>query len=204
MRPVHVGDATAQLLDHVRRADADWAPRLSGHLTANAKELATELKAFMCRLDGDEYANLMLASREVATHYKWLVAAGDRQEWKVWLHQYKDDLSPSGVYADVPHNHRYNFVSLILNGTYENLGYTVHGEEELQLVSQRGVGRGDVIALDHREVHSLTQIGPGTVSLFIQGRIRKESSVSYRPDGTPKPHESLERVLDRLRDTLAG
>ncbi|MET8277962.1 hypothetical protein [Micromonospora sp. NPDC005174] len=202
-RILRLGPTTAQLVGQIRAAGTDWAPALARFLTINADALTAELSNAADGVNERDYAALMRASREVTTHYKWLIAAGDGDRWKVWLHQYKDDAVTSGSYADVPHDHRYNFVSLILSGGYDNVDYKRPDGAEAPLPDgSRTVLRGSAISLHHRQIHSLAHIRPGTLSLFLQGRTEKSMSSSYRSDGTERRHESLETVFDRLRQHL--
>jgi predicted metal-dependent enzyme (double-stranded beta helix superfamily) len=201
MRTVEPGPTTAGLVAVVGTAGADWAPRIARFLADHEGPFTAEIAAATGRLDEARYADLLSVSREVSTHYKWLLAAGDDDAWKIWLHQYKDEKVAAGAYADVPHDHRYNFVSLVLAGGYDNVTYT-RGEEALRPAGETPIGRGGTVALDHREIHSLAAIRPGTLSLFVQGQIRKQSSSSYRTDGTTQEHPSLEQVFGELRSQL--
>jgi hypothetical protein len=204
MKMIDMGITTQQLVACVREASDDWLVSIPQFLALNANRLAAELAASIGHASDNTYSDFMLASREVSTHYKWLIAADNSDSWKIWLHQYKDGRVSSDDYADVPHNHRYNYISLILSGGYDNIEYLAGGNEVVTPTDVRSVDRGQTISLDHRQIHSLTRIRPSTLSLFIQGKIRKESSLSYPADGLMQVHESLESALEKLREGLSN
>lgn len=184
------------------REPAKWTQSLEAFLAGRSVELSEEVGSRLGMATPAAVADMMLTSREVSTHYKWLIAADPQHRWKVWLHQYRDDRVAGTAYADVPHNHRYDFVSLLLVGGYRDLRY-VQGEEanQLRVGTKYEIGTSQTVAVDHREIHSLTAVLPGTISLFVQGQVRAEYSTSYGPDG-PLRHSSLEVVYESLRTAL--
>jgi hypothetical protein len=172
-------------------------------LPGTHRSINGELVQALSIIDRGSLTQFILTAREVSTHYKWLLAAADDGNWKVWVHQYKAHRDAAGAYADVPHNHRYDFVSLMLAGGYEHVEYAADDTNALRVVSRRRVTAGEVVTAEHTTVHSLANTQPGTISLFVQGSIRTMTSLSYPPTGGARSHTALEEVVDNLRSELA-
>lgn len=195
--------AVPTLVPRLRQGVDDHRESFTVFLEQNHKDLAAEVLGALRLAQEIRFQDFMLASREVATHYKWFLGADHGGAWTVWLHQYKGGPQITPQYANIPHNHRYSFVSLILLGGYDNVLYDIRARgTTAHMCDQRTLRAGQTLSLDHREVHSLTKIIPGTVTLFVQGRIQKDSSLSFGPDGAVQRHPSLESVFDQLRVDL--
>lgn len=86
-------------------------------------------------------------------------------------------------YADVAHNHRWSYASLVLRGGYEHI---IHGEvgaatrpEDLRSMAAAHsslVGEGSAYFLHHRMVHSL-RVRPYSVSLILRGPVVRPSAL---------------------------
>jgi hypothetical protein len=109
---------------------------------------------------------------------------------------------------DLPHNHRWSFVSLILRGGFQHslFGPARAGDVAypvpLEPVQVRQENTGTCYALHHDELHALV-CEPGSVSLVIRGPAVKDRSFLVDPaTGRPLWHvgaaqETLEEVAGK-------
>jgi hypothetical protein len=100
------------------------------------------------------------------------------------------------TFIDTPHNHRYSFVSLILNGSYVQ---TIFGSgKELRRRAALEMGplaptfrtihkTGDVYSLHNSLVHTVTDIEEGTYSLLLRGPKEKIKGDYFKTDGEGNP-----------------
>jgi hypothetical protein len=121
-------------------------------------------------------------SHITSTHYKWLVHRDQDLRFTVWIHDYKPEEERGPGYAEVPHNHRYDLCSIILDGGYVSFLYDV--SNGLQLIDKPAFRPGDVLSLRHNDVHALTEICEGTLTLFIEGPTLRNFSTAYYLDGS--------------------
>lgn len=139
-------------------------------------------------------------SHETSTHYKWFVAASPTWCWQVWLHGFKDLNQRRFGYAVTPHNHRYWFTAVMLQGSYRNLRYDVcdlssTAEENLII-------KGAAYTLAPSIIHAISEVGPGTMTLVIRGRGVTPYSTEYLSDGTQIQHQPMRAHLKEIRDRL--
>lgn len=134
---------------------------------------------------------------ETATHYKWLIAFGCDPHCRVWVHEFKDDAKAAEKYAAVPHDHRYPFASAMLTGSYINRRWTRKGDS-VYLESEALHEPGEVLIMDPTEVHSLSAIAAGTLTLVLEGIPAREYSNSWTLDG--KSMRTHRTFADRWAD----
>lgn len=145
-------------------------------------------------------ANLLFAlCHETSTHYKWMLGMRPDGRGRVWLHEYKAlDVNPES-YAEVPHDHRYSFVSTIVTGGYvEEYWRRSPGDrvEPERLVPR---GPGETHAVNHDAVHSLRDVQPGTTTVLVEGAEQKSASTSWRRDGRLRgKHETFMSRFDSI------
>lgn len=150
---------------------------------AEFRSRVDEFGAEIAGLSEQAFASLLPLSRETPTHYKWHMFAIEDAGVNVWLHEYKPKSSRSRGYAQSIHNHRYPMSVLLLTGGYSCGSFIVRAEPDGVHADVRAIGTerlrgGNVYSMSPSEFHSVTGIRDGTVSLMVQGRPVRSSSVS--------------------------
>lgn len=122
-------------------------------------------------------------SHETTTHYKWYVLGDPKRRYIVWLHDYKPESLRRPGYAEVPHNHRYWFTSLILAGGFRHHIYKVvrneldpHTYKSIDLIATSSHEKGTIYSIDPETVHSLSELKEPTLTLVVQSRPYKQYS----------------------------
>jgi hypothetical protein len=142
-------------------------------------------------------------SHNTSTHYKWLFHRDDDLRFTLWIHDYKPAEERGPGYAEVPHNHRYDLCSIVLNGGYTSVLYSV--SNGLTSIEKPTFRPGDVLSLRHYEVHALTEICEGTLTLFIEGPTITHFSTAFYLDGERRNfvdfHGRREQFLERLKSS---
>lgn len=162
----------------------------------------------------DRYSEAERGSHETPTHFKWnladLTAHGNRPV-RVWLHQYRPPGELRPLYAQVPHNHRYPFVSIILNGGYRNDSYRPlenvlnPPREAPEPPRSRTLRPGDVLTMHPLEVHRLADIQGETLTLLVQGTAVTDRSFSFREStATWLVHRDMRAQFRTLRGIDVG
>ncbi|MEU1912324.1 hypothetical protein [Streptomyces massasporeus] len=161
----------------------------------------------------DRYGEVERRSHETPTHFKWNLAdlpVTEGRRVRVWLHQYRPPEDLRVRYAQVPHNHRYPFVSVILNGGYRNDSYRSLRRLERpsgppELLNSRTLRPGDALAMHPSEVHRLGEIQRETLTLLVQGSPATDRSFSYREStGDWLTHRDLRAQYRTLRQIDIG
>jgi predicted metal-dependent enzyme (double-stranded beta helix superfamily) len=142
-------------------------------------------------------------SHNTSTHYKWLVHRDDSHRFTLWIHDYKLAGERGPGYAEVPHNHRYDLCSIILDGGYTSVLYNV--KSDLLPIEKPTFRVGDVLSLRHYEIHALTEICEGTLTLFVEGPTITDFSTVFYLDGKRRNfvdfHGRREQFLERLKSS---
>lgn len=116
-----------------------------------------------------------LQCHETSSHLKWFVGAGASAEFILWLHQYKPAAARRGRHAEIAHNHRYWFSSVLLSGGFTEREYQPvfeHGRlASLELVGTARRQAGEAYTVPADKVHSLEAIDDGTLTLLVQGSV---------------------------------
>jgi hypothetical protein len=167
-------------LSRLNWSDPGWQ-KLAADILCDSDSLAEVVAQYMRSWDPGVRKNLIHASHETASHYKWLIHRNEAPIFTVWLHDYKPASGRGQGYAQVPHNHRYDLCSIVLAGGYDSVWYEV--SDEIAPIKRQTIVPGDVLSMTHDEVHSLTNIHDGTQSLFVEGPIKKNFSTSYPSGG---------------------
>lgn len=124
-------------------------------------------------------------SHETATHYKWYVYKEPERGYVIWLHEYKSAALRRMGYAEVPHNHRYWFSSLILAGGFQHYYYSPDRIEDgssfitMPVLEETYRTAGDVYTVDPDRVHSIAQLEEPTLTLIIRSRGVRDHSESF-------------------------
>lgn len=154
--------------------NGEWRKEAAVILT-HTEDLSSIVTDYIESLSSREQSANDLGSHETSTHYKWLLHRDEDLRFTLWSHEYKPATLRRPGYAEVPHNHRYDLCSIILNGGYVSILYDV--SDGVSPISKPVFKPGDILSLRYEEVHALTGIREGTVTLFIEGpRIRNYST----------------------------
>ena len=120
--------------------------------------------------------------RETTTHYVWAIASG--VDIRICLNEYKPLSVRSDGYATSIHDHRYDFVSIILRGGFSHQKYDAHFErldaiKEPLLISEIALSAGDLLVVRCDEFHRLSNIELDTLSLMVKLPPKKPYSTSF-------------------------
>jgi hypothetical protein len=147
-----------------------------------------------------QVATMDNGSHNTSTHYKWLVHRDEDLRFTLWIHDYKPAEERGPGYAEVPHNHRYDLCSIVLNGGYTSVLYDVsNGPTSIEKPALRP---GDVLSLRHYEVHALTEIWEGTLTLFIEGPTIAPFSTAFYLDGARRNFVDFQGRREQFRERL--
>jgi hypothetical protein len=140
-------------------------------------------------------------SRETPTHYKWFLYGTGPADVNIWLHQFKETTSGNSSYARSLHNHRYGFVSLMLSGGYETVGFELTTDNRLadgtSIESVRESSRmlltpGESYTVSADEFHRIENVREGTATLVVQFPPVRTFSLSFdATTGTLRQHRNL-------------
>lgn len=158
----------------------DWIQHCVSRLS-KLRDADNALLNYLQELSDQQREDLFDGSHDVSTHYKWLIYRNIRPRFTLWLHEYKSVDQRGAGYAQVPHDHRYDIVSLILTGGYVATTWQLSDTKVLatQDITYR---KSDIMSLDSAEIHSLRSIFSETRTLVIEGPILKHYSTAYSID----------------------
>jgi predicted metal-dependent enzyme (double-stranded beta helix superfamily) len=141
-------------------------------------------------------------SVEKTTHYKWFLDEDPAGRFQIWLHEYKPKTHRREGHASVAHNHRFWLTSLILRGGFTDTRYERKRESAaISPIESRRMEPGDTMVIDPGEIHSLSELEDGTLSLVVQSEpIRSYSEVFE--DGEMRRYYDLEAKLTDLQASL--
>ncbi|MEU5882695.1 hypothetical protein [Spirillospora sp. NPDC047279] len=166
-------------------------------------ELARELAA----LADEDFAEIVGRSRETSTHYKWSLMDDPANDFKIWLHEYKDGAHRGSGYARSIHNHRYPLSSLILYGSYKHTKLAIDDMSEqsrrLRITTEQKLDPGSVYTITTNELHSISDIRDHTITLVVQHRTIRSFSISIDPQSLRTiRHYPIEERHVNLRECL--
>ncbi|HEX8566006.1 MAG TPA: hypothetical protein VF648_10085 [Pyrinomonadaceae bacterium] len=152
------------------------------HINSNRNLLYEELASESFA----ERVSIAKKSKEVSTHFKWCIHKEERLGYNVWIHEYKDKQSRRLGYAEVLHNHRYWFSSLILSGGFEHYRYNVEriddfSFKQISVTEVINYSKGDIYTIDSDVVHTLKNIKDSTLTLVIGSKGIKPYSEEFVP-----------------------
>lgn len=196
------GPALTQVLGRLSRLE--WSDRPRAHALAqsdfgelNVPLLLDELREQPAAIDAER-------SVEKTTHYKWFLGQAADRGFELWLHEYKPRGLRREGHATVPHNHRFWLTSLLLRGGFSDTRYAraESGDEALITpVADRSLQAGDTMVIDPEEIHSLSGLHDGTLSLVVQSRPVRSYSEVFE-NGEVRRYSDLEARLAELRASL--
>lgn len=115
-------------------------------------------------------------ARETPTHAKWLLAEAPSGKGSAWIHDYRDHEA-GGRFAETIHDHRYDFVSILLAGSFLEQTFE-HDGDHLSVSGEYRSTTGDAYGRASAELHALSAI-QGAVTLVVRSGRRRESSRSW-------------------------
>lgn len=144
-----------------------------------------------------------LRCHETTTHYKWFIYYHKRFRYRIWLHQYKSANERRLGYAEVPHNHRYSFASLILHGGFHHhiFNVTESGLDESGTERQM-LAAGDVYTLHWDRIHKLSSLLDKTITLVVESPTVRNFSEAYDDSGSPQRFYDFAGLHPRLSQEL--
>ncbi len=170
----------------------------------NTQNLSGLVHDHMLSWNIDQMAARDNGSHNTGTHYKWLVHRDKDLRFTLWIHDYKPAEERGPGYAEVPHNHRYDLCSIILHGGYLSVLYG--SGDDLQPIDKEMFRPGDVLNLRHYDIHALTEICEGTLTLFIEGPTVRNFSTAFYLDGSRRDFADFSGrrgdFLHRLRHSV--
>lgn len=199
------------LIEQVTRASRGVAVDELLELAAPfAEDVATELLPSLEEIFGNEKTANVIADRatETATHFVWPILWRGIHLPSVFLNEFKavGRTAPSS-YASSIHNHRYQFVTLILRGGYLHQTYLVDVDGQQAAVRPgpaTQLRRGNLDTVWETTFHGVEQLLPGTLTLVIKGAQRTDFSLSVdRETGIVRRHVPPQNRINGLRASLA-
>lgn len=155
-----------------------------GELGQRCSERVSEWREVVQRMShaepGADSDYLYRTSLETGSHVKWLLWGGFGSDLSVWCHQFKNKTDRTETYAHSLHDHRYEFVSVVLLGgyTFDNFP-VVDGVARQEDGSARSYGVGDANVVRLSMAHRMTALQKDTVTVVIQGPALHQSSYVY-------------------------
>lgn len=182
----------------------DWRERADAHAgtaeafaAVGAEQLIADLSSNLSTLvDLDR-------SVEKTTHYKWFMGGPPDGSFELWLHEYKPQSLRREGHATVAHNHRFWLTSIVLRGGFTDSRFRRDNDSRtlLEKIASRQMGTDETMVIDADEIHSLSGLQDGTITLVAQSApIRSYSEVFE--DGRVSTYFDLEAKLTGLRDSL--
>jgi predicted metal-dependent enzyme (double-stranded beta helix superfamily) len=192
-----------RLVASLRRCD--WSDPALGHrdaqrVLASIKDPRPLLAAVR---EVDPQRTEQDGSAEKTTHFKWFLGADPDQRFELWLNEYKPKALRRPGHAEVAHNHRFWFTSLVLAGGFQNAVYLPAGDETLQEAGVISLSAGDTFVVDPDAIHSLRALADSTVTLIVQSQPVRSFSDVYE-NGRKVRYYDLPGARREFNDRLAG
>ena len=188
-----------------RMARLDWEVPAEAHLATKSIFMSIDAGLLLARLKRHAGDIVDLdRSVEKTTHYKWFLAEDPNCQFQLWLHEYKPAELRRKGHATVAHNHRFWLSSLILRGGFTDNRYRREPEGTGNLIAKLSSSRmtpGDTMVLAPDEIHSLSELCDGTISLIAQGMPVRSYSEVFE-DGGVRRYPDLGAKLAELGASL--
>jgi predicted metal-dependent enzyme (double-stranded beta helix superfamily) len=188
-------------------ASLDWEESAVAQREASSVFAAIDIPGLLGELKSglDEVADVE-RSVEKTSHYKWFLAEATTKRFQVWLHEYKPSTHRREGHATVAHNHRFWLTSLILRGGFTDTRYersveSDPGSGSISPVDSRRMEAGDTMVLAPDEIHALSELRDGTLSLIVQGKPVRNFSEVFE-GGEVRRYVDLGAKLADLRASL--
>lgn len=172
-------------------------------------DFRSKLRRYIQTLPSDRAEALISRSRETTTHFAWCVRDEPDEPFTFWLNEYKSQRDWLRGYADSVHNHRYNFCTTLLSGSYLHERYDVRLDPNNGLIAgtcllERTVteaGETAVMLVD--EFHRIPRVVDNTFTFLVKSRPVYTSSLSFDPlTRTARRHVPVESRLGELTERI--
>jgi hypothetical protein len=194
-----------QIFESLAELDTDsltWRSDIMAMVEKQGPPALSDVRRYQLAWSPAEQTEKYARSHETPTHYKIRLYGRPDDGLVVWLHKYKDGFQRGTGYSQIPHDHRYDFCSLMLAGSFLSRSYEIGAP--MRMVGEARIQAGDWLSLEHTEIHALADIAEGTHTLVIQGPILRHHSTGYDQltgNGTQFPdfaelHRRLSTELD--------
>jgi hypothetical protein len=166
-----------------------------------------DIEAVQTHICAEKQLNGEYRCIETPTHYRWNIVRGD--DCSIWIHEYKPSRLVFGRYADQVHDHGYSFTGVVLRGGYSNEKFTIECDTEagkIQTTHYHGaiaVSKDESLSMKRGEIHRVTNIQDGTVTIVVKSRrYRSYSSVYHLDTGmitnVPSAGARMPNLISRL------
>jgi hypothetical protein len=182
----------------------DWSERASAH-TRTAEAFAAMGAQRLARDLGSDLSITVDLGRSVekTSHYKWFLGGPEDGSFELWIHEYKPQSLRREGHATVAHNHRFWLSSIVLRGGFTDSRFRRDDNSDSLLteISSNRMRTGETMVIDADEIHSLSELQDGTITLVVQSApIRSYSEVFE--SGSRKVYFDLEAKLIDLGESL--
>lgn len=141
-----------------------------------------ELLMGLCaRVESTDPDRIIAKSKETDTHFVWCVQSLRESDGKICIHQYKNLPTGLGGHANTVHDHRYDFLTFMLQGSYSEERYSpesVLGDHSPAVVRKSSFTPGSIRFVPNELFHRVTDVEPGTLTLVLKAPASKENSTS--------------------------
>lgn len=186
-----------------RLSALDWSSPVSAHHDAQRvfAEIADPCQLLSGIAAADPARTEHDRSSEKTTHFKWFVGEDPDERFSLWLNAYKPATHRRTGHAEVAHNHRFWFTSLVLSGGFTHATFTADGPK-LTLSDEVTLHAGDSFVIDPAEIHALRDLQDETVTLIVQSNPVRAFSDVYE-NGTVTRYGDLPSSRRALNERLA-
>lgn len=158
---------------------------------------------------------------EKPTHFAHLLGQADLADpysAKVWLHQYKPSQNVNERWTELDHNHRDGMVSLLLRAGFQAEERRFGGETPETVLAEKdtdwtahyrglrpqtgGYSAGERMSIHPDEIHRLSAVLPGTLSLAIRLPAKRPFSVVFKGEDGGNPE--IKEDMAASRNSLLG
>jgi hypothetical protein len=196
------GSSVAQIRETME--SLDWSERASAH-ARTAETFAAMGAQRLARDLGTDLPTMVDLGRSVekTSHYKWFLGGPEDGSFELWLHEYKPQSLRREGHATVAHNHRFWLTSIVLRGGFTDSRFRRDDDSASLLgeVSSNRMSTGETMIIDADEIHSLSELQDGTITLVAQSAPVRSYSEVFE-SGSRKVYFDLEAKLIDLGESL--
>ena len=181
-----IGETHHPIIDECLR----WAIDIKGNASSllsicSSDSFRDEVVSSFLDAYSPSHRTLSLAlCHETFTHFKWLVALEPNLGTRLWIHEFKSHTGlGEPAYGEVPHNHRYSFVSTLLSGGYLEEIWSCTSQDTVTINEEIERSAGESHFVDSEWIHSLADVKPGTITFLLEGAAERADSRSWHRTG---------------------
>jgi hypothetical protein len=173
-------------------------------LARDPSRVRAVIDAELAAWDREGLGTRELLCHDTGTHHKWFVGVVEPRATVIWLHEYKPAARRADTHALTIHNHRYAFASAVLRGGYDHEHYVLDADGRPTLAATERYRPPDSYVIGADELHRVSGLLDGTVTLIVQGPIERGHSAVFDASGRVREHVANARRLPDLRRTING